>query len=86
MSMAAEALLVSSEIDIFAHKPVQTSILKTVETIFRPIASADHSDLEFLFPSEKDTYIDLYIRLFVKGKLTASDGRLWGDVLHCRDK
>ena len=32
ISMAEEELSVSSEIDIFAHKPVQTSVLDTVET------------------------------------------------------
>ena len=73
--MAAETLSVISELDIFAHKPVQTSILETIEIIFRPIASVDQSDLEFLIPVENDMYIDLHIRLFVKGKLTAADGK-----------
>ena len=61
--MAAVALSVSSEFDIFAHKPVQTSVLETVETIFRPIASVVQSDLEFCIPAENDTYIDFNIRL-----------------------
>jgi len=47
--MAAVALSGSSEFDIFAPKPVQTSVQQTIETIFRPIASVDQSDLEFLF-------------------------------------
>ena len=66
---------VSSGFDIFARKPVQTSILETVETIFRTIASVYQSDLEFFIPSEIDTYIDLNIRMFVKVKLTASNGK-----------
>ena len=73
--MAAEALSVSSEFDIFAHKPVQTSVQETIETIYRPVASVDQSDLEFVIPADNDTYIDLNIRLFVRGKLTAQDGK-----------
>ena len=34
-------------------------------------------DLEFLIPAEHVTYIDLNIRLFVRGKLTATD---WKDM------
>jgi len=59
--MAAEALSVSSDFDIFAQKPVQTFVQETIETIFRPIASVDHSDLEFLSYAEHDTYRDLNI-------------------------
>jgi hypothetical protein len=46
--MAAEALSVTSEFDIFAQKP--TSVQETIQNIFRPITSVDQSDLEFLFP------------------------------------
>ena len=35
----------------------------------------DKSDLEFLIPAENDMYIDLNIRLFVRCKLTAADGK-----------
>ena len=31
----------------------------------------EQSELEFLIPAEHDTYIDLNIRLYVRGKLTA---------------
>jgi len=47
---AAEILTVSSEFDIFAHKTIQTSILETVETVYKPIAPVEQSDLEFLIP------------------------------------
>ena len=73
LSKAAEAFSVRSEFDIFAHKPVQILVHETVETIYRAIASVDHSDLEFMFPVDNDTYIDLNIRLFVRGKLTGAD-------------
>jgi hypothetical protein len=44
-SISARSLSVSSEFDILARKPVQMSVLETVETIFRPIAYVDESDL-----------------------------------------
>ena len=47
---------------------------ETIEIIFRPIASVDQSDLE-LIPAELDTYIDMNIRLYVRGKLTTADGK-----------
>ena len=51
----AEALSVSSEFDMFAQKPVQTSVQEAIETIYRPIASVDQRDLETLIPAEHDT-------------------------------
>ena len=63
--MAPEALSVSFEFDILAHKTVQTSVQETIETIFRPIASVYQSDLEFFISAEHDTYIDLNIRLML---------------------
>ena len=71
--MAPEELSISSEFYIFAQKPLQKSVQETIETIYRPIASVDQSDLEFLILAEHGTYIDLNIRLFVRGKLTAAD-------------
>jgi len=35
---AAEITSKSSDFDIFAHKPVQTSVLETIETAYKPIA------------------------------------------------
>ena len=34
----------------------------------------DQSDLGFLIPSDDDTYIDLDIKLYIRGKLTKADG------------
>jgi hypothetical protein len=35
----------------------------------------DQSDLEYMISADNDTYIDLNMRLFVRGKLTAQDGK-----------
>ena len=65
--MAAEALSVSSVFHIFSQKLVQTSVQETVQTIYRPIASVDQSDLEFWIPAEYN------IRIFAIVKLTEAD-------------
>jgi hypothetical protein len=65
---------VSSEFDIFASKPVKESVLETTEVVYKPIASVDQSDLEFLIPADNETYIDLDIKLYIRGKLTSKDG------------
>jgi len=72
---AAEIISVSIDFDIFAHKPIQTSILETVETVYKPIAPVEQSDLEFLIPADSDTYIDLDIKLYVRGKLVSVEGK-----------
>ncbi|GFG40884.1 hypothetical protein Cfor_11566, partial [Coptotermes formosanus] len=64
---------VSSEFDIFAAKPVQECVLETTEVVYKPIASVDQSDFEFLIPADNETYMDLDIKLYVRGKLTAKD-------------
>ena len=48
---------------------------ETIETIYRPIAFVDQIDLEFFISAQHDTYIDLNIRLYVRGKLTTADGK-----------
>ena len=53
-----ETMFVSSEFDIFARKPVQESVLETIDVVYKPIASIDQSDLEFLNPADNETYID----------------------------
>jgi hypothetical protein len=34
----AEVASVSSEFDIFLHKPIQTAVVGTVETMYKPLA------------------------------------------------
>ena len=42
---------------------------------YKPIATVDQNDLEFLVPGDNETYIDLDIKLFVKGRLLGADGK-----------
>jgi hypothetical protein len=41
----AEIASVSSEFDIFAHRPIETSVLTTVEIVYKPIATVNQIDL-----------------------------------------
>ena len=72
---AAEVASISSEFDVFAHKPVQKSVLGTIETAYKPIAPVELNDLEFLIPGDKENYIRLDIQLYVRGKLVSSSGK-----------
>ena len=65
---------VSSEFDAFAPKPVQHAIQDTKVVHYKPVASVDQTDLEFLVPADYDTYIDTDFKLYVSGKLTKADG------------
>jgi len=72
---AAEIASVSCEFDIFADKPFPTSVLGTIETAYKPIALVDQNDLEFLIPADKNIYIHLDIKLYVRGKLVSGSGK-----------
>ena len=74
-TMAADVVSAISEFDMFATRPVQSSTIETIETAYKPIASLDQSDFEFLIPADHDTYIDLNIQLYIRGKLTQADGK-----------
>ena len=71
---AAEVVSISSEFDIFAHKLVQTSVLGTIDTAYKPIAPVDQNELKFLIHSDKVNYIRLDIQLYVRGKLVSGSG------------
>ena len=73
-AMSANTVSVSSEFDIFASKHIQSAVADTTEVKYKPIASVDQSDQDFLIPSDDDTYIDLDIKLYIRGKLTKADG------------
>jgi len=59
----AEIASESREFYIFAQRPIQTSVLGKIETLYRPIAPVDQNDLEFFTPTDDDTYIELDIEL-----------------------
>jgi len=65
-----------TEFDIFAPKPRQIAVEGTTETIYKPIASIDKTSIEFLIPGDSDTYIDLDLKLYIRGKLMKEDGTL----------
>jgi len=47
----AEIASVCVELDIFTPRTIKASVLRTVETVYKPIASVDQDDLEFLILS-----------------------------------
>jgi hypothetical protein len=65
----------SSQFDIFMHRPIQTAVQGTVETVYKPVSPVEKNDLEFLIPGDSDTYFDLDIKLYVRGKMVSSSGK-----------
>ena len=45
----------------FMHRPIQTVVLWTLQTVYKPLAPVEQNYLEFLIPGNTDTYIDLDI-------------------------
>ena len=41
-----------SEFDMFAKKPVQSAVLGTRVSQYKPIAPVDQSDIEFIIPGD----------------------------------
>jgi hypothetical protein len=72
--MAASSLCVSSEFDIFADRPVQTSTFDTPEITYKPITSVDQSDQGFMMTADNVTHIELNWGIYVKGHLVGADG------------
>ena len=73
--MSGEVEFVSSEFDFIAPKPVHSAILGTDVVHYKPIATVDQNDLEFLIPGDSGTYIDQDIKLYVRGKIIGADGK-----------
>jgi len=48
--MAEEPSYLGTDFDLFARKAKQDSCLDTTETIYKPIASVDQTDIEFVIP------------------------------------
>jgi hypothetical protein len=55
---------VSSEFEVFTRKPIQHAVQATDVVIYMPIAPIEQSDLEFLIPTDFDTYVDPNIKLY----------------------
>jgi hypothetical protein len=52
-----EMVSVSTEIDVYALKPVQEAVQETIEVTYKPIATIDQTDLEFNIPADTDTFM-----------------------------
>ena len=78
--MAEVPSYMGTEFDIFAPKPRQIAVEGTTETIYKPIASIDKTSIEFLIPGDSETYIDLDLKRYIKGKLLKEDNTLLGDT------
>jgi len=63
-----------TDFDLFARKAKQYSCVDTTETIYKPTASVDQTDIEFLIPGDSETYIHLNLKLFIRGNLVKKDG------------
>jgi hypothetical protein len=72
--MAANAVCVSFEFDIFADRPVQTSTEKIVEIAHKTIISVDQSDLKFVIPQNDNSYIVPNMQIYIKGQLVGAAG------------
>jgi len=71
----AEVTSVSSKFDIFMHRPIQTAVLGTVECVYKTNAHVEQNDLELVIHGDSDTYIDLDITFYVRGKLVSSSAK-----------
>ena len=78
--MAEVPSYMGTEFDIFAPRPRQVAVEGNTETIYKPIASIDQSDIEFLTPGDSETYIDLDHKLYIKSKLLKEDNTQLGDT------
>ena len=65
---------VGIEFDFFVRKPTHSAVEETIDTIYKPIPSVEQIDLDFLIPADLHTYVDLDIKLYVKGQLVKPDG------------
>jgi hypothetical protein len=70
----AKVVCASSEFDIFADRPVQSSSLNTTEIGHKPNTAIDQSDLEFTIPKDDERYIDPNMQVYINGQLLGADG------------
>ena len=53
---------------------MQSAVVSDRVSIYKPIAAVDQNVLEFVVRRDNESYIDLNIKLMIKGKLTKLDG------------
>jgi hypothetical protein len=70
----ANVVCASSEFDVFADRPVQTSTVRTVESAHNRTAGVDQRDIEFTVPGDVEHYIDPDMQIYIKGQLLGADG------------
>ena len=54
------------------QRPIQTAVQRTVETVYKRLATVEQNDLEFFIPGDSDTYVDVDIKIYVCGKMVYS--------------
>jgi len=69
-----EPTVINSAFDIFEFRPMQTSLLESIEEPHKPVSGVDQCDEEFSVQATSDIYIDPNIRVLVRGKLTKTKG------------
>jgi len=67
------SVFLSSEFDLFAHRLIQMSVVETTEVTYKPIDFVEQSDREFLIPADNNTYVDLNIKPYIRGKKAKAD-------------
>jgi len=63
-----------SEFDIFAKRPVQSAVLFSRVTHYKPIAPVDQSDSEFTIHGYAEAYVNLDIHMSLTGKIVSQGG------------
>jgi hypothetical protein len=63
----ANVVCASSELDIFADRPVQSSTVRTVEYGHKPTTAIYQRDTEFTIPADDDRYLDPDMHIYIKG-------------------
>ena len=64
--MTAEIFSLISEFDIFAPRPVLSSVVETTVVIYKPNACVVQSDVEFLIHADNVTYVHVNIKLYTR--------------------
>jgi hypothetical protein len=70
----ANDVCVSSDFDVLAGRPVQTSTVRTVERAHNPTTGVGQRDIEFTVLGDVEHYIDPDMQIYVKGQLLGADG------------